>query len=274
MKYLIILLWLILGIIYFWLWNSKKTECCNEAGIDSGMAVNSDTSDTKTLGKLSLPLAFNWDSQLAVKGEGFDAYRDSISSSLKEDEILEITGYYRLSEKNTTGEENLGIARAKEVRKLFPEIPDTRIRLLSSVIDEKTGERENLFVSAMFNNALNQKQVKEIANTALIYFPTNSVNKLNSTEIENYLDDVAERVNESGEKVVLTGHTDDVGPADANKNLGQRRSDMIKKYLLTKKVPAAQVSSASLGENQPFVPNTSSENRAKNRRVELKIVNK
>lgn len=274
MKYLIILLWLILGIIYFWLWNSKKTECCNEAGIDSGMAVNSDTSDTKTLGKLSLPLAFNWDSQLAVKGEGYDAYRDSISSSLKEDEILEITGYYRLSEKNTTGEENLGIARAKEVRKLFPEIPDTRIRLLSSVIDEKTGERENLFVSAMFNNALNQKQVKEIANTALIYFPTNSVNKLNSTEIENYLNDVAERVNESGEKVVLTGHTDDVGPADANKNLGQRRSDMIKKYLLTKKVPVAQVSSASLGENQPFVPNTSSENRAKNRRVELKIVNK
>lgn len=274
MKYLIILLWLILGIIYFWLWNSKKTECCNEAGIDSGMAVNSDTSDAKTLGKLSLPLAFDWDSQLAVKGERFNAYMDSIVSSLKEDEILEITGYYRHSEKNTTGEENLGIARAKEVRKLFPEIPDTRIRLLSSVIEEKTGERENLFVSVMFNNALNQKQVKEIANTAMIYFPSNSVNKLNSSEIETYLDEVAERVNATGEKVMLTGHTDDVGPADANKNLGQRRSDIIKKYLLKKKVPATQVSSGSLGENHPFVPNNSSQNRAKNRRVELKIINK
>lgn len=274
MKYLIILLWLILGIIYFWLWNSGKNNCCDENGlaIESKMPVNGDSSDTKTLEKPDLPLAFNWSSPLAVKGEGFKAYRDSINSSLKDNEILEITGCYRLSEKNTGNEENLGIARAKEIRKLFPEIPDEKIRLLSAVIDEKPGEKTGLFASALFNNALNQKQVKEIANTALIYFSPNSVKKLNSKEIEAYLDEVAEVVKVSGEKVSLSGHTDNIGPDQANLILGQNRADMIKAYLLKKGVPAGQIISDSKGEKMPFVPNTSRENRAKNRRVELKII--
>ena len=274
MKYLIILLWLILGIIYFWLWNNGKKNCCDENGlaIESKMPAGINTGDTIKLEKPNLPLAFNWGSPLPVKGDGFQAYKDSIIAALKADEILEITGYYRLSEKNTTKEENLGIARAKEIRKLFPEIPDEKIRLLSTVIEERPGERNELFASAMFNNALNQKQVKEIANTALIYFPPNSVNKLNSAEIEKYLDEVADVVKKTGEKVSLSGHTDNIGPDQPNQVLGQNRADMIKTYLLKKGVPGGQIISESKGEKMPFAPNTSKENRAKNRRVELKII--
>ena len=276
MKYLIILLWLILGIIYFWLWNNGKTTVVMKMDlpIESKMPVNGDSRDIKTLGKPVLPLGFNWSSPLTVLGEGFKAYKDSITASLKDDEILEITGYYRLSEKNTTNEENLGIARAKEIRKLFPDIPDEKIRLLSAVVEEKPGEKTALFASSMFNNALNQKQVKEIANTALIYFPPNSVNKLNSAEIENYLDEVAEVVNQTGQKVSLTGHADNLGDDLTNQKLAQKRADMIKDYLLKKDVPAGQIISESKGEKMPFVPNTSRENRAKNRRVELKLLNK
>ena len=276
MKYLIILLWLILGIIYFWLWDNGKTKCCDENGvaIESNMPVNNDANTTKILEKPSMPLAFNWNSPLTIQLDGFQAYKDSIISALKDNEIMEITGYYRLNEENTTGEENLGIARAKEIRKLFPEIPDEKIRLLSSTVDEKPGEKTELFASASFNNALNQKQVKEIANTALIYFPSNSVNKLNSKEIEAYLDEVAESVIGSGQKVLLTGHSDDVGPDQPNLELSQKRADMIKAYLVQKGVPANQIISESKGEKEPFVPNTSRENRAKNRRVELKLLNK
>lgn len=272
MKYLIIVLWLILGFIYFWFWNNGRKECCNGSGIvaDSTTVMTDKSENTKK----SLPLAFNWDKQNTVLGENFSAYKDSIVKSIGEKDILEITGYYRASEKNTTGEINLGIARAKEVRKLFPEIPDNRIRLLSELVDEKAGEKENIFESAGFRSAINTEQVKEIANSTLIYFPFNSTKKLNSKEIENYLDDIAAKVTKSGEIVSLTGHTDDIGSEVANLDLGKLRAGKIKNYLLSKGVKESQIKVDSKGESNPVVPNTSTENRAKNRRVELTLLTK
>ena len=274
MKYLVISLWLILGFIYFWLWDKGKKACCDEYGAKIEAINTTETAETATVENQSLPLAFNWGSNQAVKGENFSNYRDSILNSLKNNEVFEIYGFYRASEENNTNEDNLGISRAKEIRKLFPEIPDERIRLLSVLVDEKDGERENLFVSADFKNALNTEEIKEIDNSALIYFPFNSVRKLQSNEIEKYLDDVAERVVKSGEIVNLTGNTDDIGSEESNQLLGMKRANAIKDYLLSKSVPEGQIKVSSNGETVPLVQNISDENRAKNRRVELKILNK
>ncbi|MEZ4907723.1 MAG: OmpA family protein [Saprospiraceae bacterium] len=273
MKYLVIILWVILGFIYFWLWDIGKKECCTEYVVETEVTEIVETTDTSTNGLKSLPLAFNWSSGAAVKGDNFSFFRDSLLNSLGDNEIFEITGYYRAEEVNNTDETDLGIARAKEIRKLFPEIPENRIRLISALIDEKDGERENLFISSNFNNALNTVEIQEIDNSALIYFPFNSLKKLNSSEIESYLDKVADRVISSGETVTLTGNTDDIGAEETNYNLGLKRADVIKDYLLKKGVSADQIKVSSNGETKPLVPNTNNENRAKNRRVELKIIN-
>jgi OOP family OmpA-OmpF porin len=70
--------------------------------------------------------------------------------------------------------------------------------------------------------------------------------------------------------VEIGGHTDDVGKPDYNLALSDRRAAAVKQWLVAHGVAAARLSSHGYGDTQPLVPNSSDENRARNRRVELK----
>jgi len=273
MRVFIIILWLILGVVYWWIWDSGVDNCCkgNAANTSEQVVTKTQPETAKIIKKSSLPLAFKWDGEKTILGEGFNAYKDSILNTLRNGEIFEITGYYRSDETNNSTYENLGLARANETRKLFSEIPDSRIRLFGKLTDAKDDEKTNKFVSTSFKSAVNTKNIKEVDDKALIYFPFNSTNKLNNSKIENYLSDVAERVIKSGEKVSIVGHTDDIGSDESNVILGQRRADVVKNYLISKGVPTSQLIVTSKGEKSPVASNDSSANRALNRRVELKI---
>jgi len=139
------------------------------------------------------------------------------------------------------------------------------------LVGEGDGDKTNNFFSARFKNAVNNANIKEIDDVALIYFPFNSTNKLNSSKVENYLNDVATRVKKTGEKVFLTGHTDNIGSNESNIVLGKRRAVIVFDYLVSKGVSTSQIVTKSKGENSPIARNDSSAGRAKNRRVELKI---
>jgi len=273
MRVFIFILWLILGLIYWWIWDSGVDSCCNGDSTKTTeiVPVKKTTESAKIIKKSTLPLSFGWSAEKTILGDGFKAYKDSILSTLKDGEILEITGLYRESEKNNTKFPNLGLARANQTRKLFAEIPDKRIRLFGKLVGEGENDKVNNFVSARFKNAINNANIKEVDDVALIYFPFNSTNKLNSRKIENYLDDVADRVKKTGEKIFLTGHTDSIGSDESNIVLGKKRALIISAYLISKGVPSGKIITESKGESSPIAPNNSSANRAKNRRVELKI---
>ena len=130
----------------------------------------------------------------------------------------------------------------------------------------------NPFEGCYFGNKVNTENVKEVEDKTMIYFPFNSTNKLNSEEVETYLKDVAARVKTSGEKVVLTGHTDNVGDDDSNVKLGQRRSNIVRDYLISQGVTAAQITANSAGESQPIATNDTDAGRQQNRRTELQII--
>jgi len=70
----------------------------------------------------------------------------------------------------------------------------------------------------------------------------------------------------------IQGHTDDKGSDQFNLKLSQNRADEVKKYLVSKGVSADTITATGFGESQPIMPNTSDENREKNRRVEFKIM--
>ena len=271
MRIFIIILWLILGVIYFWAWGNGIDNCCNDKDTQENAIVNKEPEPTKTIQKTSLPLAFNWNGHKPIVGEGFQAYKDSILNSISDGEILEITGFYRSDENVTTSFDNLGLARADEIRKLFPDIPDDEIRFFSKITEEKEGDQSNPFISSSFKSAINGDNIKEVDDIALVYFPSNSTSKLDNAKIESYFDDVAERVIKSGEKVNLIGNTDSTGSGESNMKLGTKRANIIKDYLLSKGVPSSQINVSSKGENDPIASNSSAEGRAKNRRVELKI---
>lgn len=73
-------------------------------------------------------------------------------------------------------------------------------------------------------------------------------------------------------KVELLGHTDTVDNDLVNIILGGRRAWMAKQYVVSKGIDPRRVIIMSMGRHKPKVENTSSENRAINRRVEIYVV--
>jgi outer membrane protein OmpA-like peptidoglycan-associated protein len=73
-------------------------------------------------------------------------------------------------------------------------------------------------------------------------------------------------------RLEIGGHTDDVGRAEYNQKLSQKRVDMVKKALVELGIDGSKLSTKGYGESKPLVENSSAANRAKNRRVEFKLL--
>ena len=73
-------------------------------------------------------------------------------------------------------------------------------------------------------------------------------------------------------KVRVEGHTDNKGKADYNRNLSQRRAQAVAAYIVSKGVKSERLESHGFGPEQPIADNAKADGRAKNRRVEFKIV--
>ncbi|HRT80004.1 MAG TPA: OmpA family protein [Bacteroidales bacterium] len=71
-------------------------------------------------------------------------------------------------------------------------------------------------------------------------------------------------------KIMIVGHTDSDGDDAMNLDLSKRRAANVKNYLVKEfGIGAERISTDGMGETQPLVPNSSVENKAKNRRVEF-----
>ncbi|MGA2371973.1 MAG: OmpA family protein [Candidatus Korobacteraceae bacterium] len=88
------------------------------------------------------------------------------------------------------------------------------------------------------------------------------------------LDDFAARFpNQRHYIVQVEGYTDSTGPADYNYQLSQRRADAVIQYLAQKyNVPAHKIFLIGLGKDNPVAQNTNSAGRAKNRRVDVRLM--
>jgi OmpA-OmpF porin, OOP family len=70
-------------------------------------------------------------------------------------------------------------------------------------------------------------------------------------------------------KIVIEGHTDNVGSAKYNEKLSQQRADAIKKNLVSQYgIDASRLSTKGYGLTKPVASNATKEGRQKNRRVE------
>ena len=88
------------------------------------------------------------------------------------------------------------------------------------------------------------------------------------------LDDFAAQLQSEKHYIVqVEGYTDSTGPADYNYQLSQRRADIVIQYLAQKyNVPAHKIFLIGLGKDNPVAQNTSSAGRAKNRRVDVRLM--
>ena len=73
-------------------------------------------------------------------------------------------------------------------------------------------------------------------------------------------------------KIEIAGHTDSDGSESFNQKLSQSRVETVKGRLISRGVNANRLTAKGYGETKPLVPNTTDENKQKNRRVEIIIL--
>ena len=72
-------------------------------------------------------------------------------------------------------------------------------------------------------------------------------------------------------QLLIDGHTDNTGTAEKNQVLSDKRAAAVKKYFTDKGIEQSRLIATGYGFTIPVVPNTTSANKAKNRRVELNM---
>lgn len=106
-----------------------------------------------------------------------------------------------------------------------------------------------------------------------IYFDTGkSTVKPNS---ETVLDGAVKVMLEyPGVRVVITGHTDSRGSEEKNLLLSRERAESVKGYLVSKGIPSSRIETVGAGPAEPIATNNTRAGRAKNRRIEFKLLSR
>jgi outer membrane protein OmpA-like peptidoglycan-associated protein len=129
--------------------------------------------------------------------------------------------------------------------------------------------RTNERISTLVTNLDDYEQTKAVT----VNFKVASA--VLSPEAKQQLDELAEQAkNEKGFVIEIDGFASSEGKADYNRQLSQRRSDAVVRYLAEEhQVPLRRIIMPyGYGAAQPVADNTTREGRQQNRRVEVKIL--
>ena len=86
------------------------------------------------------------------------------------------------------------------------------------------------------------------------------------------LREIARLANECPEvELEIAGHTDNIGPANANKIMSQERADSVRSYLRRRGVDRRRMKAVGYGMERPRFDNNTVEGRAANRRIEFGV---
>lgn len=106
-----------------------------------------------------------------------------------------------------------------------------------------------------------------------IYFDVNKDTiKPKSRKKLNQAADVLTRFPEI--RLEISGHTDNQGKHAYNMDLSRRRAESVRDYLVRKGIDESRVKTVGVGPDQPIESNDNKAGRAKNRRIEFRILSK
>ncbi len=94
-----------------------------------------------------------------------------------------------------------------------------------------------------------------------------------SPELLPVLDDFITYLLQNPEMIYeISGHSDNIGSLDSNNKLSIDRANACIEYIVSKGVKRSQLEAAGYGVSMPRLPNDTPENRARNRRIEVKRI--
>ncbi|MBJ7882859.1 OmpA family protein [Gelidibacter salicanalis] len=104
-----------------------------------------------------------------------------------------------------------------------------------------------------------------------VYFDTNKHN-INSASSATLKKLAAVFKEYPDTNILVEGHTDSTGPDDFNMTLSKQRAQSVTSFLSGQGISTGRFTTNWYGPNQPKYDNSTSDGRAKNRRVELAII--
>ncbi len=126
-------------------------------------------------------------------------------------------------------------------------------------------------VDLLSNRVANLDNYTPVTETSVKF----GLNKDNLTkQAKEELDQLATQVTSAkGYVITVEGATDSTGSADYNYALSQRRANAVIQYLAAEKsIPAYKIYLIGLGKDKPVESNKTSDGRAKNRRVDVRLM--
>jgi outer membrane protein OmpA-like peptidoglycan-associated protein/opacity protein-like surface antigen len=126
-----------------------------------------------------------------------------------------------------------------------------------ALLEKELGELNDMYIEAMREH--HAAAGFELAQT-----------KLSDVQRENLDKKIELLKNYPDFRFYIYGHTCDLGGPEANEKLGMERAENAKEYMVSKGIAESRIIGiGSKLDTEPLVPNTSEENRALNRRVEI-----
>lgn len=119
-------------------------------------------------------------------------------------------------------------------------------------------------------------KVERVGEGILVTFDSGLLFDFNSDAIRPdaaaNLNNLASSLNKFGEsKIMIVGHTDNVGTDAYNMDLSNRRANSASAYLQSRGVPSTRITTTGRGEAEPVATNDTEAGRQQNRRVEIAI---
>ncbi|TNJ42321.1 OmpA family protein [Phaeobacter sp. B1627] len=144
--------------------------------------------------------------------------------------------------------------------------------LQSVATSQISGSQAALETTGTFNRDECVGRFEILSQSRSLNFPPNTA--AITAEARSFLDVLADVVNRCPDmKVEVAGHTDAWGKAQWNLELSRQRAVAVAKYLMEKGASQSRLVPVGYGETRPLVGNDTVENRAKNRRIEFKVLN-
>ena len=104
-----------------------------------------------------------------------------------------------------------------------------------------------------------------------IFFETNSFELQAQSKIE--LDGLVKFLNDNMDvRILIGGHTDNIGQAAYNQRLSESRAESVFKYLVSQGINMNRLQYKGFGMNLPIADNATEDGRAKNRRTEITVL--
>jgi len=198
-------------------------------------------------------------------------FLDQVATYLKANpnDNLNITGKYLRNEKNTSIQDNMGMARAAAIRDLLKKrgIVTSRIELGSQIVKNMPANEP---VSFNIKKTI-AKGPKNVFEDMDFYFPTNSDQFTPSQQLINWASQAKKYFAENpGKTLYLTGHTDSDGDPTYNRDLGLRRARAVRTYLANSGIKT-KIDVTSKGDTEPVSSNATATGKRQNRRVNARI---